>query len=156
MANWKHKLLLNLWAIATLGATISLTVYLVGSTTLTKLHAMKMQTSEMHFQEQPWKLSIAFGLMVLISVAITVAVKHMPPFQGSLRKVMITGSVTSILGFALYGLYVGPLSTMQRAQDVPEVGEQAPDFAITDPDGRTWRLSDFHSDILLVFYRGYW
>ena len=36
-------------------------------------------------------------------------------------------------------------------------GEQAPDFALKDGDGKTVRLSDFKGhDVLLDFFRGYW
>jgi hypothetical protein len=156
MVNWKHKLLLNVWALATLNGAISLIICLVGSATFTRLMAVNSMTDHMVFNEQPWKLSLFFTLSTITSLAITVAVNNSPPFQGALRRVMISGSAVAVLGLSLYGLYVGPLSTMQAAEGVPEVGEQAPDFAITDPTDRTWRLSDFHGDILLVFYRGYW
>ncbi len=36
-------------------------------------------------------------------------------------------------------------------------GQQAPDFALTDPAGQTVHLSDFRGKkVLLVFYRGHW
>jgi len=156
MVNWKHKLLLNVWALTTLSGGISLIIYVGGSATFTRLMAANSLTNHMVFNEQPWKLSIFFALSTLISLAITIAVKNSPPFQGALRRVMISGSTVAVLGLSLYGFYVGPLSTMERVEGVPDVGEQAPDFAITDPTDRTWRLSDFHGDVLLVFYRGYW
>jgi len=156
MVNWKHKLLLNTWALSTLCGSISLVAYLLGSVTFTRIAAINLQTNLMDFSRNPLVLSIVFGVMTAISLAITIGVRNNPLFQGSLRKVMTSGTVTAVIGLSLYGLYVGPLSTMNRAEGVPQVGEQAPDFEITDPTGRTWRLSDFRSDVLVVFYRAFW
>jgi peroxiredoxin len=39
------------------------------------------------------------------------------------------------------------------------VGQQAPDFALADVDGRTLTLSQLRQakrGVLLIFYRGYW
>ncbi len=38
------------------------------------------------------------------------------------------------------------------------VGSTAPDFALPDSEGQTWRLSEMIADgpAVVVFYRGYW
>jgi len=58
---------------------------------------------------------------------------------------------------ALIG-YVYVLSYQLPDQDeVIAVGETAPGFEIPDQNGRTVRLADFRgSQVILVFYRGFW
>ena len=38
------------------------------------------------------------------------------------------------------------------------VGSAAPEFALSDTEGQTWRLSEMIADgpAVVVFYRGYW
>ena len=67
------------------------------------------------------------------------------------------GTGAAILGFASYATYVYGYSHTLPDSDAPAVGEVPPDFSVTDPDGRTWKLSNFRgTTVLLVFYRGDW
>lgn len=41
---------------------------------------------------------------------------------------------------------------------VVEVGQEAPDFSLSDTEGRVWKLSEITAEkpVLLIFYRGDW
>ena len=59
-------------------------------------------------------------------------------------------------GTLFYSFYVYSFSSLPPAPNAPKVGEQAPDFAVVDPEGRNWALSEFRGDVLVFFYRGHW
>lgn len=40
--------------------------------------------------------------------------------------------------------------------DALKIGETAPDFSLTDENGKTVTLSKLKQPAVLVFYRGYW
>jgi peroxiredoxin len=71
-----------------------------------------------------------------------------------------------IAGYALGGIALVPALLFLLATStsgLPDqklavaVGQPAPDFAVTDADGRPFRLSELAgSPVLLKFYRGYW
>ena len=47
--------------------------------------------------------------------------------------------------------------TGQRSRTDPvKVGEIAPDFDLTDQNGKSVRLATIKKPVVLVFYRGYW
>jgi AhpC/TSA family len=60
-------------------------------------------------------------------------------------------TLAALFAWFLYGmLAVPPVAG-------PAVGGPAPDFALTDQDGRAVHLADFRGKpLLLVFYRGHW
>ena len=59
---------------------------------------------------------------------------------------------TALIGYVYVLSYQLP-----DPEEVIAVGEIAPDFEIPDQDGRTFRLADFRgSQVVLVFYRGFW
>lgn len=66
-----------------------------------------------------------------------------------MRRVLATCALT----FAVVGL----LGAEPREKPVA-VGEQAPDFALSDQTGAAVKLSDSYNKrpVVLVFYRGYW
>ena len=57
----------------------------------------------------------------------------------------------------LAALIAFPAAAQQRAKPVA-VGEQAPDFTLTDQNGRSQSLAAERGKraVVLVFYRGYW
>ena len=81
----------------------------------------------------------------------------------------VAGVVAATLGVAVFGLFVFLTLIMARwipaAQGAPRVGQKAPEFSLSDTDGRPVSLSELLSTpingkaprgVLLVFYRGYW
>ena len=60
----------------------------------------------------------------------------------------------TLLGFAFL---VGCASTRQSPGPSPKVGENAPNFSLTDISGNEVRLSDFKEkqNVVLIFYTSY-
>ena len=48
-----------------------------------------------------------------------------------------------------------PVKTRANTEPL-KVGEKAPDFSLTDENGKTTTLSKIKGPVVLVFYRGYW
>jgi peroxiredoxin len=55
-----------------------------------------------------------------------------------------------MLGFALYQVTIG------KEKGKPEVGQQAPDFELTDLQGKKVRLSDFRGKAVMLNFWGSW
>lgn len=81
----------------------------------------------------------------------------------------VGGLVAATLSVAIFGFFVFSTFVMAKwmpnAQSAPEVGRKAPEFSLSDTDGRPVSLSELRSTplngktpkgVLLVFYRGYW
>ncbi|RME91280.1 MAG: hypothetical protein D6770_00780 [Anaerolineae bacterium] len=50
-----------------------------------------------------------------------------------------------------------PLSTEERfSEDAPHIGEQAPDFTLSTPDGREVHLGDFQGKVVLLNFWATW
>jgi hypothetical protein len=81
----------------------------------------------------------------------------------------VAGVVAATLGVAIFGFFVFSTFVMARwlpaAQGAPRAGQKAPEFSLSDTDGRAVSLSELLSTpikgrapkgVLLVFYRGHW
>ena len=90
----------------------------------------------------------------------------------------ISGGILAALSLAILGGFVFTVfiwaRLMPAAHGAPQVGQQAPDFTLTDTNGRSVSLAELLSSsvyanpetsvqskalpkgVLLIFYRGYW
>lgn len=81
----------------------------------------------------------------------------------------VAASVGATLCVAIFGFFIFATFIMARqipaSPGAPQVGEKAPEFVLSDSDGRAVSLSGLLSTpvngkapkgVLLVFYRGYW
>jgi ABC-type transport system involved in cytochrome c biogenesis permease subunit len=83
--------------------------------------------------------------------------------QSSQYRGKVSGIILGALSLAIFGLFCfGTFyiaRTLPSGQTALRVGQQAPDFALTDVDGRQVSLSQLQQGkraVLLIFYRGYW
>ncbi len=58
----------------------------------------------------------------------------------------------------LAAVILAPSCALHSTGQPLTVGSTAPDFALPDSQGKTWRLSEMLADgpAVVVFYRGYW
>jgi hypothetical protein len=108
--------------------------------------------------EQPGPITAVLGSCVVICVAIMVLTERRSAFVEELRHVLLIGTTAAVLGFTAYGTYIyGFSQTLPAASEAPQIGDTAPDFSVTDPEGRTHALANhIGGPVLLVFYRGHW
>jgi hypothetical protein len=91
--------------------------------------------------------------------------------QPQLYRGRIFGSVLTVLGLAVFGVFAFGLfylgRQLPRSDAAPHVGQKAPDFTLTDQNGKSVSLSRLLSEpipgtstkpkgALLIFYRGHW
>lgn len=113
----------------------------------------------------PWLnlIFIALGL-IWLGAGVRRAFREPQAFRGK-----ISGPVLGVLALTvagLFGFYNFYLSRrLPVSASAPRVNAQAPDFSLTDSEGRTVSLDDLlrepvadrrPSAVLLIFYRGYW
>jgi len=89
---------------------------------------------------------------------------------GRPRRAKLGGGVLAVLSFTILGLFLFMFFVFARqlpaSKGAPQVGQQAPEFTLTDTDGKPVSLSGLLASrdaqgktpkgVLLVFYRGYW
>jgi hypothetical protein len=79
------------------------------------------------------------------------------------------GSILATLSVLVFGFFVFAIFIMARqlpaSHAAPQMGQRAPDFTLSDTNGKPVSLSELLSStvngkspkgVLLVFYRGYW
>jgi len=141
----RDRRLLTIWCVATFFAAIGILVYLPAST----------QPALEHFSEEPHLFTGFLTLCMVISVAI-LGIGKSPAFDAFLIRRMRLGTATAATFFLGYTFYIYSFSTLPPAPNAPQIGEQAPDFSVRDPEGRVWALSKMKGDTLVFFYRGHW
>ena len=145
---FRDRLILWLWCLLAGLSTITLHLYLPMST--------RVELEEL--SERPLWITIFSGFSTAATVGIAYSLRNTPVFRGELRRPMMIGSIAAVLGFSGYTTYTYAFSrSLAVAEEAPDIGELAPEFAITDPEGRLWTLTGLRGyDVLLVFYRGHW
>jgi hypothetical protein len=85
------------------------------------------------------------------------------------RKSKVAGVIVATLSIIIFGFFIFATLVMPRwmpaARGAPQVGQKAPEFALTDTNSKTVTLAELLSTpikgkpargVLLIFYRGYW
>jgi len=107
-------------------------------------------------RDRPW---LNVGL-VLASVAVAFVGSLRSWRRGGLLRRLGAGLALGVafLPAALLVWYVFDLSYQMPPESATTAAlQEAPDFALPDPQGRPVRLSDLRGQpVLLVFYRGFW
>ena len=115
----------------------------------------------------PWANLILFALAaVLLLVGVR---RAFAPGRPRPKLSKIVGSVLATLSVAIFGFFTFTTLIMARhlpvSHGAPQVGQQAPDFNLSDTNGNPVTLSELRASpinaktpkgVLLIFYRGYW
>jgi membrane protease YdiL (CAAX protease family) len=113
----------------------------------------------------PWVNLLLFAISaVLLFLGVKRAFSSDRPRRSKIAGVIVTGlSVLIIAGFVFTSFVMS--RWLPPSSGAPQVGQKAPDFTLTDTDGKAVSLSSLVSaplngkapkGVLLVFYRGYW
>src|SRR5690348_8710336 len=107
----------------------------------------------------PWVsllLFVAGGL--LLGTGLKRAFGQPERYRGKVSGVILSTLSLVIIGLFCYGLF-GLTKGLPLASNAPRDGMQAPDFTLSDVNGKAVALSGLLKNnraVLLIFYRGYW
>jgi hypothetical protein len=107
----------------------------------------------------PWVNLLLFAVAGwMLGTGLYRAYAHPERYRGR-----ISGTILSLLSLAIFTFFCLGAFRFARQLPSPEtalhVGQQAPEFTLTDSSGRPVSLAQLrHGDhaVLLIFYRGYW
>lgn len=120
----------------------------------------------------PWANLLLFGVaavLVLLGVRRGFSESRSRPIRSK-----VAGITLATLSFAVFGFFIFAIFIMARhlpaSQGAPQVGQKAPDFTLSDTNGKSVSLSQLLAlpikaetpkagaprAVLLIFYRGYW
>ena len=107
----------------------------------------------------PWVtllLFVAGG--VLLGIGLTQAFGQPERYRGKVSGIILGALSLVIIGLFCYGIF-GLTKGLPSAANAPRSGMQAPDFTLSDVNGKPVALSGLLKNnraVLLIFYRGYW
>src|SRR5438067_13941899 len=104
-------------------------------------------------RDVPW---VNYLLFIVATLLLIGGVRRAP------RKVL--ASIVAVIGIGIFAFFVFAMTIVTRMLPpplgAPEVGQQAPAFALSDTSGNVVTLQNLVASsprgVLLVFYRGYW
>lgn len=117
----------------------------------------------------PWANLLLFGIAAAF---LLLGIRR--AFAGNRsRRSKIAGSIAASLSILIFAFFIFSVFVMARwmpaARGAPQVGQKAPDFSLSDTNGKTVTLSELLTTpikgktastnprgVLLIFYRGYW
>ena len=113
----------------------------------------------------PWANLLLFGIaMALLLFGLRRAFARERPRRSKVAGVVVTTLSVLIFGLFIFSAFIAA-RWLPAALGAPQVGQKAPDFSLTDTNGKTVALSELLSTpikakpakgVLLIFYRGYW
>ena len=122
----------------------------------------------------PWANLLLFLVaivLVLLGVRRAFASDRTHPIRSKIAGGILATLSLVVLGFFVFTVFIGA-RMMPASHGAPQVGQQAPDFTLSDTNGRPVALSELLTSpinadagtagvaaprgVLLIFYRGYW
>ena len=115
----------------------------------------------------PWANLLLFAVaavLLFIGFRHGFAADRPHPTRSKIVTTIVGLLSVAVLGFFVFTIFVAG-RMLPASHGAPQVGQQAPDFALPDISGKSVSLSQLLSEpvngnppkgVLLVFYRGYW
>ena len=117
----------------------------------------------------PWANLVLFGIAaVLLVLGIRRAFAGDRPRRSKIAGVAAASLSLVIFAFFMFTVFVMP-RWMPAARGAPQAGQKAPDFSLSDTNGKKVALSELLTTpikgktastnprgVVLIFYRGYW
>lgn len=115
----------------------------------------------------PWANLILFAVAVVLLVigvrrAWATDLPH--PKRSKIVGTTVAVLCAAVFGFFIFAAFIGARN-LPASHAAPQIGQKAPDFTLTDANGKATSLSELLSSpvngkapkgVLLIFYRGYW
>ena len=113
----------------------------------------------------PWANLLLFAIAAaLLFVGVRRAFAPDRPLRSKISSVIVATLSVVICGFFVFATFI-MARRLPASHGAPQVGQQAPDFTLSDTNGKPVALSELRASpinaktpkgVLLVFYRGYW
>lgn len=115
----------------------------------------------------PWANLLMFSIAVVLlvmGVRRGFAADRPHPVRSKIITSIIATLSVAVIGFFIFTVFVAA-RWLPPSKGAPQVGQQAPDFTLTDTTGKQVSLTELRTapidgkapkGVLLVFYRGYW
>ena len=115
----------------------------------------------------PWANLLMFSIAVVLlvmGVRRGFAADRPHPARSKIITSIIATLSVAVIGFFIFTVFVAA-RWLPPSKGAPQVGQQAPDFTLTDTTGKQVSLTELRTEpidgkapkgVLLVFYRGYW
>lgn len=115
----------------------------------------------------PWANLLMFSIAVVLlvmGVRRGFAADRPHPARSKIITSIIATLSVAVIGFFIFTVFVAA-RWLPPSKGAPQVGQQAPDFTLTDTTGKQVSLTELRTapidgkapkGVLLIFYRGYW
>jgi hypothetical protein len=106
----------------------------------------------------PWANLLLFGVgTVLLLAGLFRAFGRPQLYRGKVFGTIFTAIALALGAFFCYEIFYA-LKQVPLSVQAPRVGEKAPEFSLSDQNGKQVALADLLSrnGAVLIFYRGYW
>ena len=117
----------------------------------------------------PWANLVLFALaaaLLVVGVRRAFAAVRSRPRRSKIAGAFVAVVSLAIFAFFIVGIFILPRQ-LPASPGAPQVGQKAPDFTLSDTNGKPVSLSELVAardenaraapkGVLLVFYRGYW
>ena len=115
----------------------------------------------------PWASLLIFLLAVVLlvmGVRRGFSADHPHPTRSKIITSIIATLSVIVIGFFVFTVFVAA-RWLPASKGAPQVGQQAPDFTLSDTTGKQVSLTELRTTsidgkapkgVLLIFYRGYW
>lgn len=106
----------------------------------------------------PWANLLLFGMgAALLLAGLFRAFGRPQVYRGKVFGSIFMAIALLLVGFFSYEIFY-VLKQVPLSAEAPRVGQKAPEFSLSDQDGKQVALGDLLSPngVVLIFYRGYW